>query len=151
MPEKRVHEIAKERGLPSSEVLLKLRAAGIDVTAAASTVDEAAALRALGGNGGGRGTDGGGAVRPPQPRPGAQRPAQPGQRAAGAPGQRAAQPGQRPAGQQRPRRIFEPDGPPLKVPTRRQEDDYPRPPMPPRPSAQPAPRPTPAPPPPAPR
>ena len=51
MTKKRVHEIAKEQGMSSADVLTKLRAAGIDVTAAASTVDEAEALRALGGNG----------------------------------------------------------------------------------------------------
>jgi translation initiation factor IF-2 len=32
---KRVHEIAKEQGMSSADVLTKLRAAGIDVTAAA--------------------------------------------------------------------------------------------------------------------
>ena len=51
MTKKRVHEIAKEQGMSSADVLTKLRAAGIDVTAAASTVDEAEALRALAGNG----------------------------------------------------------------------------------------------------
>ena len=51
MTNKRVHEIAKEQGMSSADVLTKLRAAGIDVTAAASTVDEAEALRALTGNG----------------------------------------------------------------------------------------------------
>jgi translation initiation factor IF-2 len=45
---KRVHEIAKERGLPAKEVLAKLKAAGIEVKAASSSVDEAVALRALG-------------------------------------------------------------------------------------------------------
>jgi len=45
---KRVHEIAKERGLPAKEVLAKLKAAGIDVKAASSSVDEAVAARALG-------------------------------------------------------------------------------------------------------
>ncbi len=45
---KRVHEIAKERGLPAKEVLEKLKAAGINVKAASSSVDEALALRALG-------------------------------------------------------------------------------------------------------
>ncbi len=45
---KRVHEIAKERGLPAKEVLAKLKAAGIEVKAASSSVDEAAAVRALG-------------------------------------------------------------------------------------------------------
>jgi translation initiation factor IF-2 len=45
---KRVHEIAKERGLPAKDVLQKLRAAGVDVKAVSSSVDEAVALRALG-------------------------------------------------------------------------------------------------------
>ena len=45
---KRVHEIAKERGLPAKEVLEKLRAAGINVKAVSSSVDEAAAAEALG-------------------------------------------------------------------------------------------------------
>ena len=44
MSNKRVHEIAKEQNLSSKEVLEALRAAGIEATAAASTVDEAAAL-----------------------------------------------------------------------------------------------------------
>ena len=47
MPEKRVHEIAKEQGLPSAEVLVKLRAAGFDVTAAQSVVDADSAVAAL--------------------------------------------------------------------------------------------------------
>ena len=112
MTKKRVHEIAKEQGMSSADVLTKLRAAGIDVTAAASTVDEAEALRALGGNG----------AAPAKPA--AARPAQAPARAPGAATQqRAATPGQparpgapaRPAGQAgaappaRPRRIFEPD------------------------------------------
>ncbi|MBV9311858.1 MAG: translation initiation factor IF-2, partial [Solirubrobacterales bacterium] len=45
---KRVHEIAKQHGLPAKEVLEKLRAAGIEVKAASSNVDEAAAQRVLG-------------------------------------------------------------------------------------------------------
>ncbi len=45
---KRVHEIAKERGLTAKEVLERLKAAGIEVKAASSSVDEAVALRALG-------------------------------------------------------------------------------------------------------
>ena len=51
---KRVHDIARERGLAAKDVLDRLRAAGLNVTAASSIVDEAAALRAL-GNGGGSG------------------------------------------------------------------------------------------------
>jgi len=49
---KRVHEIAKERGLQPKAVLEALRAAGIEVKAASSSVDEAVASRVL-GNGGG--------------------------------------------------------------------------------------------------
>jgi translation initiation factor IF-2 len=48
MSRKRVHEIAKEQGLTSKEVLAKLQAAGIEATAAASSVEEADALIALG-------------------------------------------------------------------------------------------------------
>jgi translation initiation factor IF-2 len=45
---KRVHQIAKERGLTAKEVLARLQAAGFEVTAASSSVDEDAATRALG-------------------------------------------------------------------------------------------------------
>src|ERR1019366_6637193 len=45
---KRVHEIAKERGLPAKEVLTRLKAAGLDVKPASSSVDETAAQRLLG-------------------------------------------------------------------------------------------------------
>jgi translation initiation factor IF-2 len=48
MSKKRVHEIAKEQGLSSKELLEKLKAAGIEAKAAASSVEEAAALQALG-------------------------------------------------------------------------------------------------------
>ncbi len=40
MAKKRVHEIAKERGISSKEVLVVLQAAGLEVKAAASSVDE---------------------------------------------------------------------------------------------------------------
>ncbi len=53
---KRVHEIAKERGLPARDVLEKLRAAGVNVKAASSSVDEAVAIKAL-GNGDSRAQD----------------------------------------------------------------------------------------------
>ena len=59
---KRVHEIAKERGLPAKDVLARLKAAGLDVKASSSTVDEAAALRALGNGGGSAAQDGGGSA-----------------------------------------------------------------------------------------
>ncbi|MBV9426048.1 MAG: translation initiation factor IF-2 [Solirubrobacterales bacterium] len=58
---KRVHEIAKEQGLPAKEVLARLQSAGVNVKAASSSVDEAAALRALG--------DGDGATAAPEPAP----------------------------------------------------------------------------------
>src|SRR6476646_3803117 len=48
MSKKRVHEIAKEHGLSSKELLEKLRAAGVEAKAAASSVEEATALEALG-------------------------------------------------------------------------------------------------------
>jgi len=44
---KRVHELAKEHGLSSKELLEKLHAAGIEAKAAASSVEEALALKAL--------------------------------------------------------------------------------------------------------
>jgi translation initiation factor IF-2 len=48
MSKKRVHEIAKEHGLSSKDLLEKLKAAGIEAKAAASSVDEDAALHVLG-------------------------------------------------------------------------------------------------------
>jgi translation initiation factor IF-2 len=48
MSKKRVHEIAKEHGLSSKELLERLHAAGIEAKAAASSVEEALALQALG-------------------------------------------------------------------------------------------------------
>jgi translation initiation factor IF-2 len=47
MAKKRVHEIAKAKGLTSKEVLAALKAAGIEATAAASSVEEQEALKAL--------------------------------------------------------------------------------------------------------
>jgi len=44
---KRVHEIAKQQGVPAKDVLARLQAAGVDVTAASSSVDEALARRVL--------------------------------------------------------------------------------------------------------
>jgi translation initiation factor IF-2 len=61
MAKKRVHEIAKQRGLTSKEVLAALQAAGIEVTAAASSVEEETALKALAGAGS---TEGDGAKSP---------------------------------------------------------------------------------------
>ncbi len=47
MSKKRVHEIAREHGLPSKELLAKLQAAGVEAKTASSSVDEAAAVNAL--------------------------------------------------------------------------------------------------------
>src|SRR3954468_18448907 len=52
MAKKRVHEIAKSQGMTSKEVLAKLQAAGLEVKAAASSVEESDALKALGGRNG---------------------------------------------------------------------------------------------------
>ncbi len=51
MSKKRVHEIAKEQGLTSKELMEKLNAAGMQVKTASSSLDEAAVLKALGSNG----------------------------------------------------------------------------------------------------
>ncbi len=51
MAKKRVHEIAKERGISSKEALAQLQAAGLEVTAAASSVEEADAERAFAADG----------------------------------------------------------------------------------------------------
>ena len=53
MPKKRVHEIAKEQGLSSKELLDKLHAAGVEAKVASSSVEESQALEALGRNGAG--------------------------------------------------------------------------------------------------
>ena len=49
MAKKRIHEIAKEQNLSSKEVLEALAAAGYEVTAAASSIDEEVALKVLKG------------------------------------------------------------------------------------------------------
>jgi translation initiation factor IF-2 len=48
MSKKRVHEIAKEQGLSSKELLEKLHAAGVEAKTASSSVEETAAIQALG-------------------------------------------------------------------------------------------------------
>ncbi len=68
---KRVHEIAKERGLPPKDVLEKLKAAGMNVKAVSSSVDEAAARRVL-GNGGGPAATTSAAPAAPARKPGAE-------------------------------------------------------------------------------
>ena len=63
MAKKRVYEIAKEKGVSSKELLAALQAAGIEVKAAASTVEEADAARVLSGDG--AKPSGNGAAAPP--------------------------------------------------------------------------------------
>jgi translation initiation factor IF-2 len=63
MAKKRVHEIAKERDLESKEVLARLKEAGLEVTTASSSVDEAEAAKALGN--GATATKGGTATKAP--------------------------------------------------------------------------------------
>src|SRR5215212_6666097 len=127
MSKKRVHEIAKERGLTSKEVLSALQAAGIDATAAASSVDEEAAVRALAAADGAKArgpagdkapakspTDGGAA---PARSGGARRAARPG----GTPGQQAGQKRRRRVviDSQAARRDHMPQAPPPRPPRRR--------------------------------
>jgi translation initiation factor IF-2 len=47
VPKKRVHEIAKAQGVSSKDLLAALKAAGIEAKAAASSVEEADAVRAI--------------------------------------------------------------------------------------------------------
>ena len=99
MAKKRVHEIAKERGIPSKEVIAKLQAAGLDVKAAASSVDEADIVMAFDGGPGKNGAAAAAAAAeqedPAQPAgtaatPAAQRPTRSGQEGAGGQGGAAA-------------------------------------------------------------
>ena len=71
MPKKRVHEIAKQQGLSSKEVLAALKAAGIEAKAAQSSVEESEALSALKA----AGADGASAERPDAKPAGATAPA----------------------------------------------------------------------------
>jgi translation initiation factor IF-2 len=72
---KRVHEIAKAQGVSSKELLAALKAAGVDAKAAASTVEEADALKAISGAKG----NGGAEATKKAPAPQAQQPAAPAQ------------------------------------------------------------------------
>src|SRR5438552_16425458 len=81
MAKKRVHEIASAQGLSTSELLARLRDAGIDAKVALSAVDEDAVARAL-SDGESRGADiSTGARRHADgDRPGTDRPARNGRR-----------------------------------------------------------------------
>jgi translation initiation factor IF-2 len=78
---KRVHEIAKAQGVSSKELLAALKAAGVEAKAAASSVEEADALKAISaakGNGGAEATKTKKApAKAEQKAPAAQAPAQP--------------------------------------------------------------------------
>ena len=63
MAKKRVHEIAKAQGLSSKELLTALKAAGVEAKAAASSVEESEALKAIAGAKGD-----GGAVKEAKPK-----------------------------------------------------------------------------------
>jgi translation initiation factor IF-2 len=108
MAKKRVHEIAKERGISSKEVIAALQRAGFDVKAAASSVDERDITAAF-SNGSGAAPaapaerpspDGDAAPAAGSPAPANAGPAPGGGRPAGADGPRAAG-GAAPSGEQR--------------------------------------------------
>ncbi len=99
MAKKRVHEIAKAQGLSSKELLAALKKAGIEAKAAASSVEEADALKALSGNGA--------AATKAQPKAEA-KPAAPAKEAAAAPPKAAAKPAaaaKKPSGSTKKRRV----------------------------------------------
>jgi translation initiation factor IF-2 len=104
---KRVHEIAKEHGLPAKELLAKLKAAGIEVKAASSSVDEALARRVL-GNGGAPKPDGN-AKPAPAPKPAA--PADGGKSSAAAPASPPAPAAKTPDPQSREQSTSQPQAP----------------------------------------
>jgi translation initiation factor IF-2 len=70
MAKKRVHEIAKERGITSKEALEVLRRAGLEVKVAASSVEEEEAARAF-GNGAGATAPAAEDAKPEVPKPAA--------------------------------------------------------------------------------
>jgi translation initiation factor IF-2 len=67
MAKKRVYEIAKEKGVSSKDLIAALKAAGVEVKAAASTVDEAVATQALSSDGAGNGKPSAPAAAAPKP------------------------------------------------------------------------------------
>ncbi|HXR29542.1 MAG TPA: translation initiation factor IF-2 [Solirubrobacterales bacterium] len=74
MAKKRVHEIAKAQGLESKELLAALKSAGIEAKAAASSVEEADALKAIQAAKGDGGTA---TATKPKPAPTKEAPAKP--------------------------------------------------------------------------
>jgi translation initiation factor IF-2 len=74
MSNKRVHEIAKERGLPTKDVLARLKAAGVDVKASSSSVDEEVASRVLANGGQTRSGSGSGGAPATKAKPASDKP-----------------------------------------------------------------------------
>src|SRR6266496_62449 len=76
MSKKRVHEIAKQQGLTSKEVLAALNAAGIEAKVAASSVEEEDALKVLAAAGSGDGAAAASKAKPAakKPKPAAKKP-----------------------------------------------------------------------------
>jgi translation initiation factor IF-2 len=75
MAKKRVYEIAKEKGVSSKDLIAALKAAGVEVKAAASTVDEADAARALSSGSGNGKPAAPAAAKPAPPKRAAAKPA----------------------------------------------------------------------------
>jgi translation initiation factor IF-2 len=137
LAKKRVHEIAKARGLTSKEVIAALRDAGVEVKAAASSVDESVALKALGGANGGDGAAAAGAGPAPAKaddgKPAKLEPKPPADKPAGEAGSRPVRPGSgaasaRPGAKKRRRVVIDsqasrreqmPQAPPRRPPRRR--------------------------------
>jgi translation initiation factor IF-2 len=89
---KRVHEIAKAQGVSSKELLAALNAAGVEAKAAASSVEEADALKAIAAAKG----DGGTATKAPaKAAPAPKKPVRPAGQASGAPASSGATPKKR--------------------------------------------------------
>jgi translation initiation factor IF-2 len=95
MAKKRVHEIAKEQGITSKEALAALQKAGLEVTTASSSVEEADAAKAF--------SNGASATAAPQAEPAA-KPAQPAEQPQAKPTQEQPQAKPQQQGQQRPGR-----------------------------------------------
>jgi translation initiation factor IF-2 len=102
MAKKRVHEIAKERGITSKEALAELKKAGLEVTTASSSVDEADAAKAFANGASATGAaSGDGKPADPAPKTRSAAPPQE-QQPPAAQAQQQARPQQQPQGQQRP-------------------------------------------------
>ena len=117
MPRRRVHEIAKQQGLTSKEVLAALNAAGIEAKVAASSVEEEDALKVLAAAGSGDGAAAASKAKPAakKPKPAAEKaadgkPTDKGPARAAGPVRRSAgetQAGARPSGRKRRRVVID--------------------------------------------